>query len=144
MNTTTPHISINLNLAASLGLTERQAESAAWAAEGKVDEEIGMIIGRTARTAKSHIINAMQRTETHTRAQLVAMMFINGVFTAKQSVVALVVCICIFTTTAAGFDNDIARRGRTRRGRDYASLEEANDIPEFLDKQLFKLKGHYA
>lgn len=138
---TTPHISINFGIAAKLGLTERMAESAAWAAEGKVDDEIGLIIGRTGRTAKSHIINAMQRTDTHTRAQLVAQMFIHGVFMAKRSPGVLMLCLCIITGSAFGLDNTMARRVRTRRGRDFTSLEEASDIPDFLDNQDFNIKG---
>ncbi|MCV6612415.1 MAG: helix-turn-helix transcriptional regulator [Amphritea sp.] len=132
----TAHINIDLRKGTDLGLTERQIESAAWAAEGKVDEEIGMIIGRKARTAKAHIINAMERTDTHTRAQLVATLFMKGVFAARCAAVAAV-CIAV-SMQSPDVNDEIARRVRTRRDRDFASLEEATDLPDFLEQQWLK------
>jgi len=146
MNITTANISVDLDLAAKLGLTERQAESAAWAAEGKVDEEIGMIIGRTARTAKNHILNAMGQTDTHTRAQLVAKLFMNGVFASKTAVVAMALIACLFATLALDptDSTQMARRVRSRRGRDYAALEEADDLPEWLEMDFNNITGAHA
>ncbi|MCP4597826.1 helix-turn-helix transcriptional regulator [Neptuniibacter sp.] len=94
----TPTLQADLSVAKILGLTPRQIEASSWAAEGKTDEEIGLIMECTARTAKAHVQNAMKQTDTHTRAQLVAKLFIKDVFSAFKeagSATALCLVICI-------------------------------------------------
>ncbi|MEH6579571.1 MAG: hypothetical protein V7731_21135 [Amphritea sp.] len=39
---------------------------------------------------------------------------------------------------ATGYDDNIARRVRTRRSRDFATLEEASDLPRFLENDFLK------
>lgn len=127
----TTTLTANTEIGAKLGLTSRQVEAAAWAAEGKTDPEIGMIIGRTGRTAKAHVLEAMARTDTHTRAQLVAQLFINKVLAGKD-VIRMAIFSCVLGATwvtpqaveaspvdNAPSDQELARRfsRRSRNGR---------------------------
>ncbi len=88
----TPTLHVDLKRSNALGITLRQIEAAAWVAEGNTDEETGTIIGCTGRTAKAHVLAAMRATGTHTRAQMVAKLFINQVFMSRVCI-ALMVCI---------------------------------------------------
>lgn len=106
----TPTISANLHAAKMLGITGRQLEASSWAANGKTDDEIGAIMECTPRTAKAHVQDAMKRTDTHTRAQLVAKLFIEHVFSAAVS-------LCLIFCIAGGLvdgNADEMLRARTR------------------------------
>ncbi|WP_067986185.1 helix-turn-helix domain-containing protein [Neptuniibacter pectenicola] len=125
-NITASTISANLFSANLLGLTPRQTEASTWAAEGKTDDEIGAIMSCTGRTAKKHVLDAMKSTNTHTRAQLVAKLFMARVFSAA---VNLSLIICLSSGLVAGTtDNAMRTRTRTttsvrtvRTGREYAA-----------------------
>lgn len=41
---------------------------------------------------------------------------------------------CLLVNMAGGLDDDTARRVRSRRGRDFATIEEAADLPDYLTK----------
>lgn len=58
-----------------LGLTARQAEVLAWAAEGKTNSEIGIILSISARTVQKHLEHVFQKlgVETRTAAMLQAL-----------------------------------------------------------------------
>ncbi|KXJ55170.1 MAG: hypothetical protein AXW15_07840 [Neptuniibacter sp. Phe_28] len=125
-NITAATITADLLKSGLLGLTPRQTEASTWAAEGKTDNEIGAIMSCTGRTAKKHVLDAMRNTDTHTRAQLVAKLFMARVF---SSAVNLCLIVCIAGGTIAGnTDNAMRTRTRTttsvrtvRTGREYAA-----------------------
>lgn len=60
------------NTAHSTDLTEREVECLRWAALGKTDQEIGMIIYRSPTTARFHIDNAAKKLNSVNRTQAVA------------------------------------------------------------------------
>lgn len=145
---TTTTLQADLGVGAELGLTERQIEAAAWAAEGKTDSEIGMIIGRTARTAKLHVLNAMERTDTHTRAQLVAQLFVNKVLAGKDVVrmgifSAVLGCTWLAPTVVEAStedtdstEQDVARRHPRRNGSKRTSKTGNSGVGGRLDLAL--------
>lgn len=53
-------------------LTDRETECLAWAARGKTEEEIGMIILRSQATARFHLRNAMRKLDASNRTHAVA------------------------------------------------------------------------
>lgn len=53
-------------------LTSREQECLAWAARGKTEEEIGIIIGRSQATARFHLRNAMHKLNACNRTHAVA------------------------------------------------------------------------
>lgn len=55
-----------------LGLTERQAEIVALAAVGRSNDEIGKDLSISPNTVRTHLENAFDRLEVHTRAAAVA------------------------------------------------------------------------
>ncbi|MEL7029580.1 MAG: helix-turn-helix transcriptional regulator [Pseudomonadota bacterium] len=59
-------------------LTPREIECLTWAGVGKTDQEIGLIIGRSPRTAHAHIENAMKKLGVHTRLEAVLRAFTMG------------------------------------------------------------------
>lgn len=124
-------IEVNPEKAAAIQLTDRQVECATWVAAGKTDSEIGMIVGITQRTAKHDVLGCMAITDTHTRAQMVATLFIAGVFQTKGVAAALLLAFS-FAACFSGAD-DMARRVRGRRARELATIEEAADLPEYLE-----------
>lgn len=112
----TRNISVDSERCEELGITPRRIEAALWAAEGKTDEEIGQIIGCTSRTAKAHVLGAMEATDTHTRAQMVAQLFIKQVFQAATAV-------CLVVSMAGGLvDGDADDLIRTRLPRTTARV----------------------
>lgn len=52
-------------------LSKREVECLRWAAVGKTDDEIGMIISRTRATVRFHIHNAAQKLDSVNRSQTV-------------------------------------------------------------------------
>lgn len=56
------------------------------------------------------------------------------------AIIRLCLILSITMNLFAGLDNTMARRVRTRRGRDFASLEEASDIPDFLENDWLTAK----
>ncbi|WP_261840980.1 helix-turn-helix domain-containing protein [Aliamphritea ceti] len=143
----TQALHINRSAAQEISLTDRQLEASLWVAQGKTDNEIGIIIDCTGRTAKHHVLNAMARTNTHTRAQLIAQLFLQGIFEART--VATALTLCIMFTLAGGYnssnttyDDTLARRIRGRRARDLTALEEADDLPSFLHNDWQQLASH--
>ncbi|WP_432473307.1 hypothetical protein [Amphritea sp. HPY] len=57
------------------------------------------------------------------------------------AIIRLCVIFSMLINLANDFDDNIARRVRTRRGRDFASIEEASDLPDYLQNDW--LIGHY-
>lgn len=57
------------------------------------------------------------------------------------ALVKLCVIFSMLINLANGFDDNIARRVRTRRGRDFAAIEEASDLPDYLENDW--LIGRY-
>lgn len=55
-----------------LGLTQRQAEILHWIAEGKTNEEIALILGRSFHTVKNHVSQILLRLEVDTRTAAAA------------------------------------------------------------------------
>ncbi len=112
----TSNIKADLYSGQKAGLTPRQLEATSWAAEGKTDKEIGLLMGCTARTAKAHILNAMKQTDTHTRAQLVAQLFIRNVFTGITSLKSAAAFCLVLSITGGLTDGqaDEMLRARTR------------------------------
>jgi DNA-binding CsgD family transcriptional regulator len=53
-------------------LTRRELECLTWAARGKTEEEIGLIIGRSPATARFHLRNAMAKLDASNRTHAVA------------------------------------------------------------------------
>lgn len=53
-------------------LTKREAECLYWASKGKIDAEVGKILGIAARTVRFHIGNAKQKLNAETRIQAIA------------------------------------------------------------------------
>lgn len=55
--------------------------------------------------------------------------------------------LCIIMSVMIGLissEGDIARRVRSRRARDFATLEEANDLPDFLMNDFLKNRVEVA
>lgn len=52
----------------------------------------------------------------------------------------ILLSVCLFATLTLDTDDNtqMARRVRSRRGRDYAALEEADDLPEWLEMDFIK------
>lgn len=57
------------------------------------------------------------------------------------ALVKLCVIFSMLINLANGFDDNIARRVRTRRGRDFTAIEEASDLTDYLESSW--LKGRY-
>ena len=51
----------------SLGLSPREAEVLLWIAQGKTNEEIGLILGATRNTIKKHVIHLLDKLGVDTR-----------------------------------------------------------------------------
>lgn len=52
------------------------------------------------------------------------------------AIIRLCLILSITMSLVTGLDNTMARRVRTRRGRDFASLEEAADLCGFFDHEI--------
>ncbi len=74
-----PAISI---LSATVKLTQRELECLHWAALGKTNEEIGMILSVTKRTVVFHLQNAATKLETSNRYHTVARAISKGLIEA--------------------------------------------------------------
>lgn len=59
-------------LVGRLGLTRRQAEILHWIAEGKTNEEIALILGRSFHTVKNHVSQILLRLGVDTRTAAAA------------------------------------------------------------------------
>ncbi len=111
----TPAIIEGSTLQATVGqLSVRQTEAALWAAEGKTDPEIAILIGRTARTVKHHITQSMGKLDCHTRAQLVAKLFVEGVLSSKTMALLLSCSLLTGIITTGGTDQPFRIRGGAR------------------------------
>ncbi len=62
-------------------LTPREIECLTWAASGKTEEEIGMIIERSHETARFHLRNAIQKLNATNRTHAVAIACSRGMIT---------------------------------------------------------------
>lgn len=62
-------------------LTPREIECLTWAASGKTEEEIGMIIERSHETARFHLRNAVQKLNASNRTHAVAIACSRGMIT---------------------------------------------------------------
>lgn len=98
---TTHTLQLDLTLAKEVGLTQRQAMAAAWVAEGKTDAQIGEELYISRHTAKTHVLAAMRETDTNTRAQLIAVLFVQGILTGRDSARMLVFCLVLAGTWGA-------------------------------------------
>lgn len=58
-------------------LTARHKEVLFWAACGKTNEEIGLILGLSPLTCKNHIKKIMERTGTRSRTSLAVLSVLN-------------------------------------------------------------------
>src|SRR6185295_14438898 len=51
----------------SLGLSPREAEVLLWIAQGKNNEEIGIILGTSRNTIKKHVLHVLKKLQVETR-----------------------------------------------------------------------------
>jgi DNA-binding CsgD family transcriptional regulator len=65
----------------NISLTAREIECLTWAANGKTEEEIGMIIERSHETARFHLRNAVQKLNASNRTHAVALACSRGLIT---------------------------------------------------------------
>lgn len=70
-------------------LTPRQLEVLAWLAEGKEDDAIATILGRSARTIREHVDNLRDTFNASNRHQLIARAFAWGALHARLTIVTL-------------------------------------------------------
>ncbi len=64
-------------------LTPREIECLTWAANGKTEEEIGIIIERSHETARFHLRNAIQKLNAANRTHAVAIACSRGMITVR-------------------------------------------------------------
>src|SRR6201988_2638589 len=55
-----------------MGLTRRELEGLAWVAEGKTNNDVGLILGIRAATVKKHLDHIFQKMGVETRTSAVA------------------------------------------------------------------------
>lgn len=95
------------------GLSDKMCEALLWIAEGKSNEEIGLILGVSTRAVKARARAIMDRLDAVNRTQLVAKAFVVGVLHGVPALL-LAVIIC---GPGAGSDVDKMRNVRRVAGR---------------------------
>lgn len=99
------------------GITEKMCEVLVWLAEGKSYEEIGIIIGISARAVKARARSIMDHLDAVNRAQLVAKAFVIGVL---HGLPALLLAIILYGPDGTSQIDKMrnARRVTGRRSRE--------------------------
>ena len=95
-------------------LTSRQLECLVWAAEGKENGAIALLIGRSPAVAKKHLELAMVKLGASNRTLAVARAFSAGLLTART----LIIWLCIASSLLSAVDEKKVLRPRTRTGRE--------------------------
>jgi len=127
---------VNEEQAKRLGLTPRETQVSVHIAHGLTDPEIGEALYRTPRTAKAHALSAMAKTDTHTRAQLIAVLFVNGVLTGRTAVGVLTMALCVSWLAPASPDVENTQRGARRSRLVRRSSRGASGGLDNIDHQL--------
>lgn len=108
-------------LAATTGreLSPRQTECLIWAAEGKTNDEIGLICECSSRTVKAHLENASRKLNASNRTHLVSKAFIGGILQKLPHATLALFVVC----NAAMNDPELLRPRQQGRMRSQRRIE---------------------